>query len=125
MQRRIGGFASDKLSEPPAAGRRVFPGVLDHELNAVHGRPGHKRLATTEDFVVLLRQDVFPGEPGNDGAVRERKFSFPADLERDFVRKCAPEESRPFRPLAEFVTPANPGLRFAPTRAAGSRPLWG
>ena len=29
-------------------------------------------------------------------------------------------ESRPFRPLPEFVAHSNPGLRLAPTRAVGS-----
>jgi len=37
VHRRVGWCASVKLSEPSAAGRRVFPGVLDHELHAVHG----------------------------------------------------------------------------------------
>jgi len=48
-----------EMSEPPASGRGVLLGVLDHELN-VRGRPGNEGLGTAKDVVVFLRRDVTP-----------------------------------------------------------------
>src|SRR5580704_9351050 len=47
-----GRFAVVELTEPPAARRRIFSGILDHKLDTVLGGPGHERLAIhwpTED----------------------------------------------------------------------------
>ena len=57
VQRLVGRFAVLKLSEPPAARRRVLFRVLDHELN-VCGGAGNERLYAAEDLVVLLRRYV-------------------------------------------------------------------
>src|SRR5579864_3299545 len=46
-------FAVFKLSEPPAAGRGIFLGVLDHKLN-IRGGASDERLGTAKDFVVFL-----------------------------------------------------------------------
>src|SRR5215204_1611844 len=85
VHRLAGGFAIVKVSEPPAAGRGVFSCVLDHELNPVLGWPGHERLETAKGFATFLQRVVTPGEPGNDGAVRERKCPFPGGLDRYVV----------------------------------------
>src|ERR1700738_3080642 len=90
VQRLIGGFTVFKLCEPPAARRGVFYGVLDHKLS-VRGGSGHERLGTAKDFVVLLRRDVAPGEPGNDCAVRERKLPFPVGLDRHVIAQNGPQ----------------------------------
>jgi hypothetical protein len=76
VHRLVGRFAVFELTEPPAAGRGVFSGVLDHQLN-INGGPGNERLFTVKDFVVFLRRDVTPGQPDNNCAVRERKPFFP------------------------------------------------
>src|SRR5512144_1167560 len=81
VHRLVGGFVVVKVSEPPAAGR----GVLDHKLNPVLGWPGHERLETAKGFATFLQRDVIPGEPGNDGAVREWKLPFPVGLDRYVV----------------------------------------
>src|SRR5512147_422455 len=86
VHRLVGGFAVVKVSEPPAAGR----GVLDHKLNPVLGWPGHERLETAKGFATFLQRDVIPGEPGNDGAVREWKLPFPVGLDRYVVVKPLP-----------------------------------
>src|SRR5512144_2029529 len=78
VHRLVGGFVVVKVSEPPAAGR----GVLDHKLNPVLEWPGHERLETAKGFATFLQRDVIPGEPGNDGAVREWKLPFPVGLDR-------------------------------------------
>ena len=75
-QRLVGRFAVFELSKPPTARRSVFSEVLDHELN-VRGGPGHERLGAAEDFVVRLRRNVIPGQPGDDCAVRKRQLSLP------------------------------------------------
>jgi len=90
VHRFICGFTVVELGEPPAACRGVFCGVLDHELN-VRGGPGHERLGTAKDFVVLLRRDVTPREPGNDSAVRERNLSFPVGLDRHVIAQNGPQ----------------------------------
>jgi hypothetical protein len=55
------------LSKPPTTRRGVFSGVLDHKLNVRRG-PGHERLGASKDFVVFLRRNLTPCQPGNDGA---------------------------------------------------------
>jgi len=85
VHRLIGGFAVVKLSEHPAAARGIFSRVLDHKLNPVRGGLGHERLGTAKGFVISLRRDVTPGEPGNDCAVGERKLPFPVGLDRYVV----------------------------------------
>src|SRR5512144_2824486 len=84
VHRLVGGLAIVELSEPPAAGRGVSSGVLDHELN-VRGGAGHERVGTAKDPVVLLRRDVTPGEPGDDCAVREPTLPLPVGLDRYVV----------------------------------------
>src|ERR1700730_12846441 len=85
VHRLAGGFAVVELSEPPAVGRGVFSGVLDHELNSVLRWPGYEGLGMAEGFAAFLQRVVTPGEPGNDGTVRVRKLPFPGGLDRDVV----------------------------------------
>jgi hypothetical protein len=42
-------------------------------------------LALPENLVVFLRWNVFPGEPGDDRAVREFLLALPVSLDRDIV----------------------------------------
>ena len=84
------GLAVVKLREPPAAGRGVPFGVLEHKLNIRRG-PGHERLGTTKGFVVFLRRDVTPRKSGDDRAVREREFSVPIGLDRYVVAQNGPQ----------------------------------
>src|SRR5580693_2076891 len=83
-QRLVRGFAVSKLCETPAARRGVFSRVLHHELN-VGGGPCHERLGTAKDFVVFLRRNVTPGQPGDDRAVRKRQLPFPVGLDRQII----------------------------------------
>src|SRR5580700_4129472 len=81
-------FAVFELSKPPTTRRGVFSGVLDHKLN-VRGGPGHERLGASKDFVVFLRRNVTPCQPGNDGAVRERQLPLAVCLDRYIVAEKA------------------------------------
>jgi len=42
-------------------------------------------LGAAKGLVVFLRRDVFPGEPGNNRAVRERRLPFSVGLDRYIV----------------------------------------
>src|SRR6266478_3700325 len=80
----VGRFAVLKVTESPAARRGVLFRVLDHNLRILGG-PGNERLRAAKDFVVFLRWDVIPMQRHNDGAIRERKLSFPIGLHRYIV----------------------------------------
>src|SRR5262245_24974579 len=87
------GFAVVKLRVSPAAGRSVFAGVLDHELDAVLGAPGDERLFLAKGLVVFLRRVVTPGDAGDDRAVRKRRLGFPrfpVGLDRYIVAQDGP-----------------------------------
>ena len=84
LRHHVDGFTIAKLSEPPAAGRGVFSRVFDHELN-VRGQAGDERLGMAKDFIIFLRRDITPREPGNNCAVRERKCSISIRLDRYVV----------------------------------------
>src|SRR5262249_34190921 len=77
-----------ELRVSPAAGRRVFLRVLDHELEVPVGRwAGDGRLLAAEDLVVLLGRDVRPSDPRDDRAFRKRKLSGSIRLDRAVVSK--------------------------------------
>src|SRR5436190_1542937 len=80
-ERRVGRFAVVEVSVAPAAGRSVFFGVLDHELNAVLGTAGHEGLRPAKGYVVFLRRVETPRQPGDDGAIRKRDLSFAVCLD--------------------------------------------
>src|SRR5438270_2993742 len=51
---RVARFAiCSEVTEPPATGRGVLGGVLDHKLN-VRGGAGDERLSLSKGFIVLL-----------------------------------------------------------------------
>src|SRR6185369_9507692 len=77
-------FAVLEVTEPPPAGRRVLPCILDHELD-VRGGAGHERLVTTKDLVVLLGRNVPIVQRGDDRAVREWELPGAVGLDRDIV----------------------------------------
>src|SRR5580658_2630860 len=79
-----GGFAIDEGAEAPAAGRGVFVGVLDHELN-VGGGAGSEGLGLTEDFIVFGVWGVSVVQGGDDGAVGEREGFGAVGLDGDVV----------------------------------------
>src|SRR5580658_6974413 len=77
-------FAVVELGESPAAGRRVFFGVLDHKLY-VGGVSRHERLLMAKHLVVFLGGDILPGEARDDGSVWKRKLTLTIGLHRDIV----------------------------------------
>src|SRR5688572_28037711 len=83
------------MTESPAAGRGVFPEVLDHELNPVFWASGHERLGTgakhAKGLVVLLGRVEAPGYSGNDRAVGERKLSVAIGFDRFVVAQNGPD----------------------------------
>jgi len=44
-----------------------------------------RKIGDGQGFFAFLQTDVTPGEPGNDGAVRERKLPFPGGIDRYVV----------------------------------------
>ena len=88
-QRLVGRFTFFKLSESPAARRRVFSRVLDHQLK-VNGNTGNEGLGTAKDLVVFLRVNITPCQSRNNRAIRKRKLSFSIGFYRQIVAKnCA------------------------------------
>ena len=79
-----GGFAVYESSEPPAAGRGVLGGVLDHKLNVGRGARD-ERLGLAKDLVVFRGRDVAVVQSGNDRAVREWKRAFAVGVDRHIV----------------------------------------
>jgi hypothetical protein len=64
-----------EMTESPAARRRVFCRILNHELN-VGGSAGNEKLRFAEDLVVLIRWDVLVMQGGDDCAIWEGVLSF-------------------------------------------------
>src|SRR5262249_50466753 len=94
MQSLVARFSVREVSEAPAACRRIFLRVLDHELN-IQGRSDNDRLSagelTGQSFVVVFRQDTRPMNRGNDTAVREGKLSFFNGIECYIVAELSPQ----------------------------------
>src|SRR5580700_1295952 len=85
QQRLVARFAIGvEVPESPAAGRRVFFRVLDHELN-VGGRAGNERLYAAKDLVILIRRYVAVVQSGYDCAVGIGELSFAERLDRYIV----------------------------------------
>src|ERR1700683_459777 len=88
VQRRVARFSILKISESPAARRRVLLCVLHHELR-IHGRPDNKGLRagkwTVQDAVIVFRRDASPMNRRDDASVWEGNRPFFKRLGRYFV----------------------------------------
>ena len=80
VHRLVCRFTVFELGESPATRVRVFCRVLDHKLN-VNRRPGDEGLETAKRFIVFLRLDVAPGQPGNNCSVRQGERFIPISFD--------------------------------------------
>src|SRR5471032_2073685 len=91
-----------ELRKAPTAGRSIFFGVLDHELD-VGGCPGYKRLVTAKDLIVLVRDSVDPSQAGNDRAIRKWALSIAIGLDCHIIA----EDRTEIVEIASFVRYGN------------------
>jgi hypothetical protein len=102
QQRLTSRSAIVELRKSPAAGGGILRRVLDHELKVRRGT-GHKGLNAAENFIVFFGGNVFPGQPGNDRAIRKRARSFPICPDRNVI----PEDGPQIVKVARFMRDGN------------------